>query len=310
MKQRSIPIRGLALAAAALLLLGWVSPGAARTAYAQGSTQAQLDLGQLFRFPDFTALQEALQGGGQDTTPAQPTQQPEIPPEPQPPEDPAPAQNPPQPEPQPEEEPAGVSDRQPEEEASRPETPEEEAPPEEEEPAQPEQPGPADLEQIEDDPYTDIYPDPREEVVGENFLPEVEEELLQLHNAERERQGLEPLRYNETLSRAARYRCKEMYENGYFDHLRPDGSKWSTVLAEEFPLSFLVAGENLCMVTYEQNGYGHFPAQRWFDLWVESPEHYENILYPDFTDVGFGVYFQEVDGQYIAYATALFAQLE
>ena len=101
-----------------------------------------------------------------------------------------------------------------------------------------------------------------------------------------------------------------MYENGYFDHLRPDGSKWSTVLAEEFPLSFLVAGENLCMVTYEQNGYGHFPAQRWFDLWVESPEHYENILYPDFTDVGFGVYFQEVDGQYIAYATALFAQLE
>ena len=309
MKQRSIPIRGLALAAAAMLLLGWVSPGAARTAYAQGSTQAQLDLGQLFRFPDFTALQEALQGGGQATTPAQPTQ-PETPPEPQPPEDPAPAQNPPQPEPQPEEEPAGVSDRQPEEEASRPETPEEEAPPEQEEPAQPEQPGPADLEQIEDDPYTDIYPDPREEVVGENFLPEVEEELLQLHNAERERQGLEPLRYNETLSRAARYRCKEMYENGYFDHLRPDGSKWSTVLAEEFPLSFLVAGENLCMVTYEQNGYGHFPAQRWFDLWVESPEHYENILYPDFTDVGFGVYFQEVDGQYIAYATALFAQLE
>ena len=227
-----------------------------------------------------------------------------------PPEDPAPAQNQPQPEPQPEEEPAGVSDRQPEEEASRPETPEEEAPPEEEEPAQPEQPGPADLEQIEDDPYTDIYPDPREEVVGENFLPEVEKELLQLHNAERERQGLAPLRYNETLSRAARYRCKEMYENGYFDHLRPDGSKWSTVLAEEFPLSFLVAGENLCMVTYEQNGYGHFPAQRWFDLWVESPEHYENILYPDFTDVGFGVYFQEVDGQYIAYATALFAQLE
>ena len=98
--------------------------------------------------------------------------------------------------------------------------------------------------------------------------------------------------------------------NWHLMRSRKNFAAFRKVLAEEFPLSFLVAGENLCMVTYEQNGYGHFPAQRWFDLWVESPEHYENILYPDFTDVGFGVYFQEVDGQYIAYATALFAQLE
>lgn len=140
----------------------------------------------------------------------------------------------------------------------------------------------------------------------EDFSGDIEREIIDLVNEEREANGLEPLAFSETLRTAARVRSKELLLNDHFAHTRPDGSPWQTVFEDAVPMSYHMAGENLATITMER-GYKAFTARDWMQLWLDSPTHYDNIVRPEFTHIGVAVYFEWRDDTYIAYATQLFA---
>lgn len=140
----------------------------------------------------------------------------------------------------------------------------------------------------------------------DEFLTSVERQIVDLVNEEREANDLEPLLFSGTLRTAARVRSKELLLNDHFAHTRPDGRGWETVFSDAVPMAYRMAGENLATVTMEK-GYKAFTARDWMQLWLESPTHYENIIRPEFTHIGVGVYFEWRDNVYVAYATQLFA---
>ena len=50
-------------------------------------------------------------------------------------------------------------------------------------------------------------------------------------------------------------------------------------------------------------------ADFWFDEWVESQSHYENMIKEGYTHVGVGVYVGERNGYTHGYACTLFAKM-
>lgn len=141
---------------------------------------------------------------------------------------------------------------------------------------------------------------------ADEFLGDIEREIIDLVNEEREYEGLSSLEFNETLRTAARVRSKELLLNDHFDHTRPDGRAWQTVFDDAVPMSYRAAGENLATITMER-GYKSFTAEDWMDLWMNSESHRENILRDGFTHIGVGVCFEKDGDSYTAYATQLFA---
>ncbi len=107
------------------------------------------------------------------------------------------------------------------------------------------------------------------------------EEVVALVNQERELRGLNPLIYDEQLSRfGSRYACT-MIEDGFFGHDDPDtGAAFEDRHASsEYHSCYL--GENLAF------GYGS--PEGVFEAWMRSPTHRENILDDSFVRIGLGV---------------------
>ncbi|MCI8492417.1 CAP domain-containing protein [Anaerotruncus colihominis] len=150
---------------------------------------------------------------------------------------------------------------------------------------------------------------PKATISSTNFLSKVEDQVLALINEERINQGFSPLTSDPDLKTSARIRSKELYESGTFAHQRPNGDEWSTVITQDVPIKFIAAGENLCTTAYnDPNLNSAYDAQFWFDRWYNSPDHYENMVRPNFTHVGVGIYCMEKDGFIYAYATTIFAE--
>ena len=143
-----------------------------------------------------------------------------------------------------------------------------------------------------------------------NFRSEVEKDLLALINEEREAEGLDPVKMDGDLQSAARIRSRELCKTGHWDHTRPNGDSWSTVITEDVPVKFAAAGENLCMTEYDDPSVDNaYSADFYMDRWLNSPSHYDNIIRPNFTHVGLGVYVSERGGVTKGYATTIFAEL-
>ena len=147
-------------------------------------------------------------------------------------------------------------------------------------------------------------------VSGMNCRSEVEKDLLALINEEREAEGLDPVKMDGDLQSAARIRSRELCKTGHWDHTRPNGDSWSTVITEDVPVKFAAAGENLCMTEYDDPSVDNaYSADFYMDRWLNSPSHYDNIIRPNFTHVGIGVYVSERGGVTKGYATTIFAEL-
>ncbi|SEM01805.1 Cysteine-rich secretory protein family protein [Alkalibacterium putridalgicola] len=127
----------------------------------------------------------------------------------------------------------------------------------------------------------------------------VEQTILTLVNELREEQNLNTLASNDMLKAAAIIRAVETEES--FDHIRPDGSGPFTVFEEEgISYPYKVVGENLGMATYYMNE--EEMAELLFNGWVESEGHYENMIKPEYEEIGVGVHY---DGEFL-YATQIF----
>ena len=134
-----------------------------------------------------------------------------------------------------------------------------------------------------------------------------EQEVIDIINNERLKAGLNELMVDESLSKAARIRSYELVKNDMFDHVRPDGRAWNTVLTEDVPTDFRIRGENLATAYY--TGYDkvvHQTPQQWYDQWEASPGHYENMMRDSYDFIGVGIYYTYHDGDYTAVATTLF----
>ncbi len=146
-------------------------------------------------------------------------------------------------------------------------------------------------------------------VSGTNFLSKTEKSIIDLTNEERVANGLEPLVYDIDLHSAARIRSRELCQADSFAHARPDGRAWSTVL-DEVELNYQVAGENLSMTEYtDPSNRNNASASFWVNNWINSPSHYENMMKPEYTHIGVGVYSIDKNGKTYAYATTEFAKL-
>lgn len=109
--------------------------------------------------------------------------------------------------------------------------------------------------------------------------PALEQQMLELVNQERAREGLAPLRADPELTEVARAHSRDMLARGYFSHGSPEG-KDAFGRMRDARVAYLAAGENLA----------HAPtlAQAHQGL-MKSPGHRANILRPAFGRVGIGI---------------------
>lgn len=135
--------------------------------------------------------------------------------------------------------------------------------------------------------YTLIYPG---DIIN---IPEVdttvlsfEKEVVRLVNEIRLKNGLPPLTSHWELSRIARYKSRDMSENGYFSHTSPVyGSPFEMI--KSFGLSYKTAGENIAK--------GQKTPKAVVSAWMNSSGHRANILNSKFTTIGVGY---EQNGHY------------
>lgn len=105
-------------------------------------------------------------------------------------------------------------------------------------------------------------------------------ELLSLTNYEREKKQLAPLTLNQQLAEAADLKAHDMFAKDYWSHNAPDGTTpWYFI--QQSGYNYLYAGENLAR--------GFTTSEETVSAWMASPSHRENILSPNYTEVGFSI---------------------
>lgn len=110
------------------------------------------------------------------------------------------------------------------------------------------------------------------------------QQVLDLVNQERTKEGLNPLSLNSDLSKMALAKAKDMYDNDYFDHQSPTyGSPFD--MMKSFGITYNTAGENIAE--------GQTTAEEVMNQWMNSPDHRANILDSSFAEIGIGFYNNE-----------------
>ena len=109
--------------------------------------------------------------------------------------------------------------------------------------------------------------------------PDLEARMLDLVNAERAREGLEPLAADAALAEVARAHSRDMFARGYFSHHAPEGDDAFERLRRA-GVRFRLAGENLALAPTLALAH---------DGLMKSPGHRANILRPGFRRLGIGI---------------------
>lgn len=111
---------------------------------------------------------------------------------------------------------------------------------------------------------------------------ELEKQMLSMVNAERLKEGLNPLKADPELTEVARRHSRDMFARGYFSHVAPEG-KGPFDRMRESGVRFTHAGENLALAQTLDLAHSGL---------MHSPGHRANILRPQFGRLGIGI----VDG--------------
>jgi uncharacterized YkwD family protein/spore coat assembly protein SafA len=126
-----------------------------------------------------------------------------------------------------------------------------------------------------------IYPNQKLNIPNIDNVKNVEEQVLNLVNQERQKAGLKPLQMDWELARVARMKSQDMATKNYFSHTSPTyGSPFD--MMKQFGISFRTAGENIAS--------GQRTPQEVMTSWMNSQGHRANILKPDYTHLGVGYY--------------------
>lgn len=105
-------------------------------------------------------------------------------------------------------------------------------------------------------------------------------QLLYLTNIQRQINGAGSLSLNDELSLAAESKAKNMFAQNYWAHNSPDG-KTPWVFIKNSGYVYVYAGENLAR--------GFETSDEVIKAWMASPDHRDNMLSKNYSDVGFAV---------------------
>lgn len=110
-------------------------------------------------------------------------------------------------------------------------------------------------------------------------LTEDENELLNLINAERERNNLSAFKIDESLQNVARLKAQDLVENNYFSHISPTyGTPFEMLRNNQ--ISYKTASENIA---------GNPSISGALNSWLNSDSHKKNILSNDYNYTGLAV---------------------
>lgn len=111
--------------------------------------------------------------------------------------------------------------------------------------------------------------------------------IIDLTNTERIKNGRAILDVDSQLSDAAFSKAQNMIGQNYFDHFGPNGeTPWQYILSNDYAYHY--AGENLAMNFDE--------AENVVTAWMRSATHRDNILDPNYQDIGVAILDGVIDG--------------
>ena len=106
-----------------------------------------------------------------------------------------------------------------------------------------------------------------------------EKKMIDLINQARRKEGLEELELDYRLLKIAREKSKDMIRNNYFAHQSPTyGSPFNMFKALD--INYYLAGENIAGASVVKLAHQEL---------MNSQQHRENILEPNFTHLGVGI---------------------
>jgi uncharacterized protein YkwD len=132
---------------------------------------------------------------------------------------------------------------------------------------------------------------------GQFKLSKTEQMVVDMTNAARKKENLEPLKAHPILTEVARAHCVNMSKQDKLEHILDEKTPFQRM--KEAGYFYNYAGENIAI------GFGNFPAPRIFQNWMDSKLHKDNILKREFTEIGVGVY---IDNQGKTWYTQVFAK--
>lgn len=103
------------------------------------------------------------------------------------------------------------------------------------------------------------------------------QQVVDLVNAERAKEGLAALKIDTNVAKAATVRANEIQTK--FEHVRPNGTGFVTALKEQ-GVTYRGAGENIA--------WGQKTPQEVVTAWMNSPGHRANIMNPNYVNIGVG----------------------
>lgn len=111
-------------------------------------------------------------------------------------------------------------------------------------------------------------------------VPAAVQQVVDLTNQERAKQGLKALQIDTNLTKSAQAKSQDMKDKNYFSHTSPTyGSPFDQM--KTFGVTYKSAGENIAM--------GQRTPQEVVTGWMNSPGHRENIMNPAYTHIGVGL---------------------
>lgn len=120
--------------------------------------------------------------------------------------------------------------------------------------------------------------------------------IIVMTNQQRQTNGVSVLSENSLLDQAAQKKAADMFANDYWAHISPTGiTPWYWF--DQVGYKYTYAGENLARDFDTSAGV--------IDGWMNSPGHRDNLLSPNYTEIGVAV----VNGVLLGHETTLVVQL-
>ena len=135
-----------------------------------------------------------------------------------------------------------------------------------------------------------------------NSLRALQLDVVARINAQRGARGLRPLRVSRGLTAAASYHSREMGAGGFFEHESLNGAAFWKRIERFYPVGrgTWSVGEN---IFYETPDTSAASAVR---EWMASPPHRQNILAPEWREIGIGaVHVADAKGAFGGHAVTI-----
>lgn len=123
-------------------------------------------------------------------------------------------------------------------------------------------------------------------------------ELLAETNAARAKENKQPLRLDSQLSHAAYLKAQDMLKHQYWAHTSPQGvGPWKWIGDVDY--NYIYAGENLARNFKNSDAV--------VGAWMRSESHRNNMLKPEYSDVGFATVDGVMQGKPVSLVVAMYA---